>query len=69
MIKENIVIQFLKEQQPQIITKAPARINLINPLDASRSRFMGSGYGNQQQRKILLLVIVMLKLTPKSNLH
>ncbi len=34
MIKENNIVQFLKEQQPQIITKAPARINLINPLDA-----------------------------------
>ena len=34
MINENSVVQFLKEQQPQIITKAPARINLINPLDA-----------------------------------
>ena len=34
MIQENHILQFLKEQQPQIITKAPARINLINPLDA-----------------------------------
>jgi galactokinase/mevalonate kinase-like predicted kinase len=39
MIEENLIIEFLKEQQPQIITKAPARINLINPLDAVEADF------------------------------